>query len=191
MNIEQAKAVATRLFHARKDELEINPGPTLSPAMISAFRKSIGFPLPSELRAWLTVCNGSPLVAGLWVARFLGVRDKSKAFLDIGGSFEHQEWRTQRWIPFADDGCGQTFLLVPCKALNRSVVCFHEGTSGAEEIEYVVASSLWHFLVGALSERVSGGEEDSADSWPFDRKSTLVLDPDLKRVRGFQFPWQA
>jgi hypothetical protein len=91
-----------------------------------------------------------------------------------------QDWLHRGWLPIAGDGCGDYCLLIE-HAPGKRIVVFWDQSNSTDEYDYVYASSLWHFLAGAL-QRPRG-------RWPFFRKNTMQFDPGMGELVGVRFAW--
>jgi hypothetical protein len=91
-----------------------------------------------------------------------------------------KSWLGRRWLPIASDGCGDYFLLIE-HVPGRRIVVFWDQRNNCDEYDYVYASSLWHFLAGALSK--------PHEQWPCNRWATLAFDPDMGELKGVRFGW--
>ncbi len=171
--------------HLRSRSLPIPPGAT--PAELARLRRDLTFTPPPELESWLTLCRGCEVQAPS-IVHLLGTRarhfDIAKALLP--------EWIANRWIPIADDGCGQHYVLIADRA--PAPVAFFEAHA-PERPEYLVASSLPVFLDLAIQEAeaspaLSLDEPECVDPVWFSRDKLLIADPAAAAIMDIPFAWQ-
>lgn len=93
-------------------------------------------------------------------------------------------WISSGWLPVAGDGCGN-FYVILMSAHGGCPVGFIETIASTDQIAYVVASDLWHFLTGLLEREL--GDRD----WPFMRDYVLRRDPKLAECKMAPLPWEA
>ncbi len=96
---------------------------------------------------------------------------------------DYPQWREERWIPVAGDGCGNYYLLVPEPGRSCSV-CFIDTISSPSELAYLAASDLWHFLTFLLQ------AEPEATGWPFNEEFVCGADPEIVACNAAVLPWQ-
>ncbi|GAA1896347.1 SMI1/KNR4 family protein [Lapillicoccus jejuensis] len=78
-----------------------------TPAELVALEARLGRPLPAELAAFLSVCNGARIGPG----GFFGQRpDAPSCDLPTVAAL-WPGWAQQMWLPVAGDGCGNYYLL--------------------------------------------------------------------------------
>lgn len=166
---------------------------------LTRFRQEFGFELPIELHEWLGLVNGCHLNEIITVASFLPLRE---GFLNSSRDLEdvvqlrqsHLKygWPTEsRAVPFADDGCGNMFLLVPAPTGDGLWVAFndHESTEPGR-VSFYYASNLWACLSGLLDEESTENYDNpESGQWPFNREATLVRDPDMAQCPLSLAPW--
>ncbi|MGZ4428829.1 MAG: SMI1/KNR4 family protein [Nocardioidaceae bacterium] len=86
----------------------------------------LGHRLPPPLRQWLRICRGATIGPG----GFFGNRP-DKPSLDIPFYLSlFPEWKANRWLPIAGDGCGNYFVL-----LDSGQVGFVDTMSDPDAIE--------------------------------------------------------
>jgi cell wall assembly regulator SMI1 len=156
-----------------------------SEADINAFELRTGLSVPPEMRDWLSMFNG-PFVGR---AGIFGIRP-TDGRLDIETELERvPQWVEKGWIPLAEDGCGDYYVLDTRSTVNGTrPVYFLDHEISRTEPDYIVASGLWPFLRFFLID----DEIDDVDEkyWPFDRERVLAEDPTLARYEGdVSFPW--
>src|SRR5205809_580390 len=67
----------------------------------------IGITFPSDLRDWLLICNGSTIGPG----GVFGVGRCPKSLRIAERFLSEFGWGQHGWIPIADDGCGDTYVI--------------------------------------------------------------------------------
>jgi len=151
--------------------------------MIDTFEAEAAFILPDEVKAWVRFLNGGCLqIGGLY-----GIRTRDTQF-----NIEYvwrifPTWKSRRWIPIADDGCGRYFVLMPEYAVEgRNPICFVDPWKDEETVQYLVASDLWHFIEFAVQ-----CFENGQMGWPLDEKFVVSRDPDVVKCQGVLLPWVA
>jgi hypothetical protein len=163
------------------------PGEPLPPGVtdadIESFAQRTGLLVPPELQEWLRFTNGPCIGPG----GVYGIRPL-REHLDMERALEFlPEFRANRWLPLATDGCGDYYVL----ALGRQkhsprpvffVDPYQEGGYGVPT--YAVASELWPFL------RFLFRRELGERGWPFDPAVVLAADSALAGVTGAPLPWQ-
>lgn len=152
--------------------------PQLVLSNIRRWEDSAGVSVPPVLVEWLLVCNGLRVASGSLFG--IGTR---KAEIDIRGVLTlFSSWCQKRWIPVADDGCGDYFILAPQGS--RHVVGFVDTASDSDAIAYIVSSCLQTFVRCFLEENAE------PKGWPFERAVTLEMDPGLAQVvTDWPMPW--
>ncbi len=79
-----------------------------SPGQLARLEKRLGRPLPEELAALLTICNGGAIGPG----GIYGQRPEN-TFLDLPSILAmFPEWAEPGWLPVAGDGCGNYWVLL-------------------------------------------------------------------------------
>lgn len=150
-------------------------------AQLNALRDSMGFDLPRELQYWLVQCNG--LIAGPGGLYGTGTGDD---FLDIEAKYEfYPQWRTNKWIPIAGDGHGNTYVLdVGRQCIDADAVFFIDSMESVDTPAYIVASGVLSFLRFLL------GREAGEVGWPFRREFVVARDAVVLTVIDSRLlPW--
>lgn len=162
------------------------PGPA-SKAELDALEARLGIKLPPELRDWLGFVSGAGDTYS--VNEFLRVT-KRGGFPTIEQSLQlYPMWLRRGLIPIADDGCGDLYLLDTVSS-PRAVYFWDHETCDQEGMAYVIASGLWHFVLGVLMEQEPQADKLEGEVWPFARDATLAFDPAIAEVRGVPMPWE-
>jgi hypothetical protein len=148
-----------------------------------ALGRSLGYPVPTSLVTWLSLCNG--VIAGPG-----GLYGSAPAddFLDIDSVLRlHPDWRVKKWLPVAGDGNGNHYVIDASHAhLDTDAVYFIDVSEDALRLAYIVASDLEHFLAFLLE-----GEID-VRGWPFDAGYVIGRDPAISSVDSpMLLPWNA
>lgn len=138
---------------------------------------ALGFRPPQDLNHWLSICRGVSLPRGC-VACLLGTHRP----LDIPSAILPQ-WRAHRWIPIANDGCGQHYCLLADR--DPAPVAFFEDTA-PDEPQYLVASGLFSFLDMALAAE----EHDTEPAWS-KPDAFFAADPAAAKIVQVPFSWDA
>jgi len=151
---------------------------------IARFEREFGTRVPSELREWLSTCNGAPVNPG----SLYGLSGSPGISIDWYFR-EYPHWVERSWWPVAGDGCGDLYVL------DASIVVGTNAThpvvfldqSDFDNAAYVVASSLVRFLYFLLESELRGDRDDSV-YWPMDRDVVTRRDPEIERT-GLTLPW--
>jgi hypothetical protein len=181
-------------FEQKRAELIANPlagalGSTLPDAYpkgvtekdLRAFRSRTGIELPEDVKQWLKITNGAP--------QFFGIGEAQK------GSNMEELWRLCPrlrdigWIPVGEDNFGNYFVRVASESGGRSGVFYAEATM-PDKLEYAVASDTLHFALFYLR-HFEACQSWKMSGWPEDKSFVLSQDPELARVEGAPFYWDA
>jgi hypothetical protein len=170
---------------------------------LDEFSARTGVSLPSGLREWLKITNGT--------AGYFGIPPVQRDcnIEEIWGYYP--EWKEKAWIPIARDGCGNYYVQFVPLADNPSIqpVAFVESIGDSV---YVVASDALRFVLFQMEEdfgihaelaKAEGLEEfwprwklekDAPDmlvqAWPFNKKYMLFRDPQLAYIKNLPMPWK-
>jgi cell wall assembly regulator SMI1 len=171
---DEMRAVEKLLLRITPRKVELPDGAT--DEELDAFVARTGIVLPESLRAWLKVCNGAPVVAGLF-----GVKPV-KEHLDIEHIYSFcPEWRLKGWIPVSSDGCGNYFLIVPTRG--QFPVVFIDTIANPDAPTYIVASDMIRFLYGLFEDALKD------TGWPCDEDVVLERDPEIATFTEFRKCW--
>ncbi|MGH3327230.1 MAG: SMI1/KNR4 family protein [Streptomycetales bacterium] len=181
MDIDTVMALVERA----EIEADEEPHPGASPGQIAELQQRLGFPMPEELRAWLRVCNSSIGLHGI----FYGTGHR-RPDLNIEWYLDrHPYWRDRRWLPVADDSCGNHYIIDSQQFVPTTAAYFIDHTEGENALAYVVAASLPSLLRFLLEEDL---EVPGYEGWPFDADYVLSKDPDLATITDpALLPWEA
>ncbi|HEX3628443.1 MAG TPA: SMI1/KNR4 family protein [Verrucomicrobiae bacterium] len=144
--------------------------------------------LPCEIRELLKCYNG----ISLGPSTFYPLFSKSKDDCSMDWYLrERPEWSKKGWMPIADDGCGDVFilatsLLIPSTGTHP--VFFLDQAEDAPT--YVVASGVWRFLFFFL-ENERFYQRKQLSYWPFDKEKVVAIDPKIVECKGIPLPWEA
>lgn len=151
---------------------------------LDMLRSDLGFEPPPVLLDWLRLSNG--VVAGQgWTYGVIPNANIDEGGYDIVTTISGwPEWRSRRWIPIANDGCGNEYVLDATGAIMSGEGIFFVDTSDPETAAYGVASSLWSFLDFYLV-------ADMGDTlWPFNEAFVVQRDPRIVDVCPVELlPW--
>ena len=167
---------------------------------IVGFEKRTGLKVPPLLRSWLRTSNG-PCVGSGGVYGFR----PDRPFLDIEHKLQlYPAWIELGWIPIANDGCGNYYLVVMRNEFGEGEpVVFLDTLQGETEPTYVVASDTWHFLrfyvkdeLDQMKRPILSTEEvlrraSESPDWPFNKEFVLREDPDIQKFSSATLPWDA
>ncbi len=149
---------------------------------LEPFEQRTGLKVPTNLRDWLTTCNGPCVGPG----GVYGIEPEREAF-DIEQLMRLRPiWLEKGWIPVAGDGCGNCYV-VPSRndfGVGEPVV-FVDTMEDDGVPAYIVASDIWRFLKFLFM------QELSETGWPFEREEVSHLDPDILNFGGVALPWNA
>ena len=149
-----------------------------SPTEIADLERRLGLRLPTRYVDWLRVCQGEAVGPGY----VLGTRTDRDGFFDVAsnGPFANG-WRANGWLPIADDGCGNPYVLIIGGDLD-GFVGFVD-TADPDTIAYLVASDVWLFFRFFLAHDLR------REGWPFAPTFVLFIDPNLARAPKDLLPW--
>lgn len=155
--------------------------PSVEPASVKEISNAetrLGFTFPLEFREFLGYLNGPCIGPG----GIFGVKPQ-RSNLDIELNLESfPDWKIKQWIPVAGEECGNYYVLVP--GSSSRAVGFVEAVSSPEEIQYLVASGFWKFLIFLLRREI--GEK----GWPFNEQFVISKDPAILKVDVAPLPWE-
>ena len=153
----------------------------LSDQELSSFENRSGIRLPNVFQDWLKVTNGPCIGLGGMV----GI-DSRRSIQNIEDIYmRHSNWPANGWIPVANDGFGNFYVLLH-EVSGLEPVAFIDCNIDPERISYVASSNLWTFLRFYFS----GESKDIEDSqWPFDKNEVLMNDPDILKSQ-LPLPWE-
>jgi cell wall assembly regulator SMI1 len=117
---------------------------------LDAFTRNTGITIPEELKEWLAICNGTYLFGG----GFCGVNTAED--LDIECILARRsEFCDKGWIPVAQDGCGNYYIVPTRSEFGEGFPVFFSDTYSNWYVPtYIVASSIGRFLEFALQEAI-------------------------------------
>jgi len=154
---------------------------------IHAFEEAHGLLLPNELKAWLRRSNGANVNPGGLNSLF---GNKGGGGLDWYFK-EYPHWKAAGWFPIGGDGNGDLYVLnvgITVPSTRTHPVCFLD-QKDFSFLAYVMASGLWKFLYCLLKSEVFR-EEGKDFLWPFDKTTTLAIDPNLVDCGVIPLPWE-
>jgi hypothetical protein len=182
LSIEEIKSVIPQLLRLAPkppDEIpEYEPGPaTLDD--IRKFEAEKGMLLSRDVIEWLMTTNG--------ILRGPGGLNGVSGWMGAGmeGAFANfPEWKTMKWFPLGEDGCGNCYVSYPSDRFeDRRPVCFVDVMDDPNRIAYIVASSVWHFVYFLLNRELGDKR------WPFNRDYVLAQDPNIQEFTELSKPW--
>jgi cell wall assembly regulator SMI1 len=147
---------------------------------LDGFESRTDLPLPSSLRDWLSICNGARNGA----AGCFGL-EQDVDWMDMEAFLTRwSNWVFKGWIPVAKDETGNPYMIGTRKSEEpEGYVFFVDSHESDDDPSFVVASDIWHFLRGYLSDAL--GES----WWPFDQEAVLSRDPSILRAGSLRLPW--
>lgn len=167
--------------------------------VLNDFEFRFGVPIPDQLAEWLLFTNGSQIAD---FSRMVGIGKKENDIWDVESYYNVCPiLRDNGWIPVADDGCGNLYLILTQTISGPSnPVAFLDHEKGYD-LDFVVASELWYFWEGLLNRELFIAEmtatwsrEDFREQefpeywWPHDKEKVLEFDPDIEKV-PLNKPW--
>jgi len=142
--------------------------------------------LPAEVKSWFQRCNGISLNPGGLYRLF----SKEDDVCSIDWYFkEYPEWKERSWIPIANDGCGNLYILTTAIVIPsaRTHPVFFLDQADFDKPDYVVASGLWKFLFFFLEHAIlTQRSEDTY--WPFGKRKVITGDPQIVECRTIPQP---
>ena len=152
--------------------------PSLDRSEITELQRRLGMGFPPTFAEWLTKTNAPCVGSG----GFVGLSPARKS-LDIEAIYQnYPSWQSAGWIPVANDGSGNYYVLVP----PRFPVAFIDVSENPCGLAYVAASNLLKFIEMFI--RRECGERD----WPFNEDYVLRNDPDVVTHRDLAcMPWES
>lgn len=176
---------------------EVRPVPGAEPIQIvpateeelNAFEQAHG-PMPPELKWWFRTCNGAAVNPGGLESLF---PKKGAGPVCLDWYFkQYPHWKAAGWFPIGGDGNGDLYILnagITIPSTKTHPVCFLD-QQDFSFLTYAMASGLWKFLYCLLkTEVVRGGGKDLLP-WPFDKRTTLAIDPNLVECTAIPLPWE-
>jgi hypothetical protein len=188
MNIQQEVKQLAILDCKKITGLPLPPG--VNDDEIRAFERRTGLVIPNALCEWLKFTNAPIIGYGIVNGIVPGNPNRN-----IESSYPDylEFWKDNGWIPIADDGCGNDYVVATKEddGPGNPVFFFdiiHDETKPA----YVVASDLWHFFWFYIRESLKEKEEGLPynDEWPFNKEKVLAIDPDLQNYKKYPLPWE-
>ena len=156
--------------------------PDISPtaADLDAFAEEIGIPVPDDLRDWLKLASGPSVPS-----RLFGIRMR----MDIESILEiHPLWKQNKWIPVADDGCGNYYVVATQQEFGKGFpILFIDTMESSEQPQYLVASDIGHFILFFVEHEIN--PRFDSEGWPFGEKYVLQTDPDILNFKKELLPW--
>ena len=173
---------------------------------VDAFAEWIGSPVSDDLRAWLKMANRLTVPPHLFE---LPTRPDIRSILEIRPS-----WKTKKWIPIGDDGCGNYYVVATQQEFGRGFpVIFIDTIDSPESPAYVVASDAAHFVVFFLEAEIihqrlrpefireynkHGHEgrlifpvdDPRLPQWPFNKDYVVARDPAILKFSKDLLPWE-
>jgi len=150
-------------------------------AQLSAFLQRTGMQLPPELSSWLSISNGPCVGQGQLFG--LETRREWRDIYHILALFP--EWKEKKWIPVADDGCGNYYVVPTNGDFGPGFpIVFVDLGESFDSPAYIVASGVLKFIQFYLE------DELRLTQWPFDRDEVVRRDPDILKFSGVKLPWQ-
>jgi cell wall assembly regulator SMI1 len=161
---------------------EVRPITGASASDLASFEERTGIVIPPAIRDWLSLCNGAWVGAG----GAFGVAPQPHEGLDMESVYASwSDWAMKGWIPLGDDQTGDYYMAGTAQSIEpEGVVFFLDTHQSFEEPWFVVASDVWHFMKGYLS------DERGDDWWPFDRDAVVASDPEILRYSSLVLPWE-
>ncbi len=107
------------------------------------FEQRTQFRVPHQIEDWLLFCNGPNVAEG----GVYGIRP-DRPFLDIESHLAYEpEWRKNKWLPVAGDGCGNYYVAVlDPDDLTSCPIFFVDHEVDYDELNHQIASDFWTFL---------------------------------------------
>lgn len=154
---------------------------------ISRFQKCHNTTLPFEAKRWFGWHNGANLSIGGLYSLFSSGRDDCSINWYLN---EFPEWKKKGWLPIANDGCGDLYILVASITISGTEthpIVFLDQSD--DYPSYLVASGLWQFLLFFFEKEILIQREQSS-YWPFDKERVISLDPKILECKEIPLPWE-
>lgn len=151
----------------------------LSDTELKVVEKSLNLVFPGAFRDWLAVTNAPCVGSG----GFVGVNPNRKS-LDIESIYaNYPDWLELGWIPVANDGSGNYFVLLRDER-DGELVAFVDVGEDPSMLAFVAASSLQKFIELFI------GRQTGETRWPFNRDFVLLHDSSIESKKHIApMPW--
>jgi hypothetical protein len=183
--IDVAHAIPQRLLAAARAR-GVPPAPAASPELAELTRL-LHERWQRPLLVWSLAFAAQPLMNDVIMLPARG-RHGSVGMLDLAeaahGVDRHSPFA--RRVPFASDGAGSFYVLVPNAEGPAAHVEFWDSSAYEPVERYAVASSFFAFM--EFTALLDHAGEDPP--WPHDRERVLALDPALAHLSGVAMPWE-
>ena len=156
--------------------------PAASEADLNSFELRASVRLPGDLRSWYLLTDGPNFtnVGFPSIRRSADQVSRLETWLDFVPT-----WRVKGWLPVANDGCGNYYLLANEGDFGPGrPVFFVDMIADRNWPTYIVASCMATFLVFVLQSNMG------LWNWPFDKEFVVSEDPAILRFQGLPFPWE-
>jgi hypothetical protein len=174
------KPLVIELYQNQLFSSDHSPFKDASDEVIDSFQQRNDMWVPPDLKEWLKYSNGSFTGPGGLYGLGNGIEH-----LNIETYYSYYpRWKQKKWIPISGDGTGNSYIVDANKdSSTYGAVFFIDTTENPNEISYVVASDLWHFLFFLMK------NEDAQTGWPFSREYVISVDKKLETIDGALLPW--
>ena len=160
---------------------------------LQGFENRSGVRLPPKL-ADMYRCFNAPVNSSFGWIRSVG-RPFESCDVEMTLNLRDIDWRHRGWIPFANDGCGNDYV-VPTRnewGAGEPVV-FFDTIESVEVPSYVCASDVWRFLLFSCRCEIAWDLDDGRfaeyKNWPFDQDLVMRIDPQVSAFEGVTLPWR-
>lgn len=161
------------------DEKYVTLPPPSTEAAFERFAARTSVAIPPPLQSWLLRVNGAAIGEGYTYGIECDPENEIECLWSL-----RPEWAEKGWIPIANDGCGNYYLVATRNEFGPGYPVFFVDTITDPNVsDYLCASSISLFFFLLLEQILE--ETD----WPFDKDFTLSRDPGVLEFTGIRYPW--
>jgi SMI1 / KNR4 family (SUKH-1) len=153
-------------------------------ADVNALESFLRIKVPQEYREWIEFMDN--IVAGAGYLHSLKKNPPMKhSLFDIYD--DYPQWAKNKWIPVADDGLGNDFVMLVEHAAGVNPIVLFYNSIDLEIPSCVVNSNLFVFLECFFEDGLVKAENSW---WCRNEAELLAKDPALTQINGLRFPWE-
>lgn len=170
------------------NHIDLDPAPTLEE--IAQSERRLGIRFPQALKQWLAVCNGAHTTFGDLYGVPTSTKGGRGTIEAIATMWNDAGWLQRGWIPIANDGCGNFYVIAYDHGTRDYAVAFIDTMENPQTLSYAVASSLLPFVAAFFLKDINLEIPASKQViWPFDEYWVRENDPALFEVTVAALPW--